>query len=135
MQYRYIELIHMKYMGSFNQILEENATCRDMFEYFFDLSPADVLVLYSLDGELGECLDDVALKMKKDRTTVFRSLQKLVGTGIVTKKKKVMERGGYYYSYTRISKAKIIELINKREEEFHDVLQCLLVDMDKEFEK
>jgi len=125
----------MTYMGSFNQILEENATCRDMFEYFFDLSPADVLVLYYLDGELGECLDDVALKMKKDRTTVFRSLQKLVGTGIVTKKKKVMERGGYYYSYTRISKAKIIELINKREEEFHDVLQCLLIDMDKEFKK
>jgi len=125
----------MKYMGSFNQILEENATCRDMFEYFFDLSPADVLVLYSLDGELGECLDDVALKMKKDRTTVFRSLQRLVGTGIVTKKKKIMERGGYYYSYTRISKSKIIELINKREEEFHDVLQCLLGNMDREFKK
>ena len=33
-------------MGSFNQILDENATCRDMFEYFFDLSPADVAVQF-----------------------------------------------------------------------------------------
>ena len=74
-------------MGSFNQILDENATCRDMFEYFFDLSPADVAVLYSLDNETGATLDDIALKVHKDRTTVFRSLQRLVGTGIVTKKK------------------------------------------------
>lgn len=122
-------------MGSFNQILDENATCRDMFEYFFDLSPADVAVLYSLDNETGATLDDIALMVHKDRTTVFRSLQRLVGTGIVTKKKSILEKGGYYYSYSRISKAKIIELINNREGEFHSVLQCLLKDMESEFEK
>ncbi len=135
MQYRYIEIYDIVSMGSFNQILDENATCRDMFEYFFDLSPADVAVLYSLDNGAGECLDDIALKMKKDRTTVFRSLQRLVGTGIVRKKKNVMEKGGYYYLYYRISKTKINELINKREGEFHAVLQCLLRDMDNDFKQ
>ncbi len=120
-------------MGSFNQILDEHATCRDMFEYFFDLSPSDVAVLYSLTRDTCETLDDIAMKIQKDRTTVFRSLQRLVATGLVTKKKNVMERGGYYYSYTRISSAKISDLINEKEKAFHAVLQCLLNDIDKEF--
>ena len=120
-------------MGSFNQILDENATCRDIFEYFFDLSPADINVLYSMDDRKPETADDIALRLKRDRTTVFRSLQRLVGSGLVSKRKQCMEKGGYYYSYLRITPEKISDLVNKKEKEFHQVLQCLLKDINREF--
>jgi predicted transcriptional regulator len=120
-------------MGSFNQILDENATCRDIFEYFFDLSPSDINVLYSLETGKPEPIDDIAVRLKKDRTTVFRSLQRLVGSGLVSKRKQCMQKGGYYYSYSRISPEKISDVVNKKEKEFHMVLQCLLKDIDQEF--
>ena len=120
-------------MGSFNQILDENATCRDIFEYFFDLSPSDINVLYSLETGKPEPIDDIALRLKKDRTTVFRSMQRLVGSGLVSKRKQCMEKGGYYYSYSRISPEKISDVVNKKEKEFHMVLQCLLKDIYQEF--
>jgi predicted transcriptional regulator len=120
-------------MGSFNQILDENATCRDIFEYFFDLSPSDINVLYSLETGKPEPVDDIAMRLKKDRTTVFRSLQRLVGSGLVSKRKQCMQKGGYYYSYSRISPEKISDVVNKKEKEFHMVLQCLLKDIDHEF--
>jgi predicted transcriptional regulator len=119
-------------MGSFNQILDDKATCRDMFEYFFDLSPNDVGVLYSLNQKTQECLDDITSRIQKDRTTVFRSLQRLIGAGLVMRKKNVMEKGGYYYVYSRISSGKISDLVNQKEQEFHMVLQCLLKGIDSE---
>ncbi len=122
-------------MGSFNQILDESATCRDIFEYFFDLSPSDINVLYLLETGKPETVDDIALRLKRDRTTVFRSLQRLVRSELVSKRKQCMEKGGYYYSYLRINPEKIIDLVNKKEKEFHRVLQCLLKDINSDFDK
>ena len=122
-------------MGSFNQILDESATCRDIFEYFFDLSPSDINVLYLLETGKPETVDDIALRLKRDRTTVFRSLQRLVRSELVSKRKQCMEKGGYYYSYLRINPEKIIDLVNKKEKEFHRVLQCLLKDINSDFNK
>lgn len=122
-------------MGSFNQILDESATCRDIFEYFFDLSPSDINVLYLLETGKPETVDDIALRLKRDRTTVFRSLQRLVRSELVSKRKQCMEKGGYYYSYLRINPEKIIDLVNKKEREFHRVLQCLLKDINSDFNK
>ena len=122
-------------MGSFNQILDESATCRDIFEYFFDLSPGDINVLYLLETGKSETVDDIALRLKRDRTTVFRSLQRLVRSELVSKRKQCMEKGGYYYSYLRINPEKIIDLVNKKEREFHRVLQCLLNDINSDFDK
>ena len=122
-------------MGSFNQILDESATCRDIFEYFFDLSPSDINVLYLLETGKPETVDDIALRLKRDRTTVFRSLQRLVRSELVSKRKQCMEKGGYYYSYLRLNPEKIIDLVNKKEKEFHRVLQCLLKDVNSDFNK
>ena len=122
-------------MGSFNQILDESATCRDIFEYFFDLSPSDINVLYLLETGKPETVDDIALRLKRDRTTVFRSLQRHVRSELVSKRKQCMEKGGYYYSYLRINPEKIIDLVNKKEKEFHRVLQCLLKDINSDFDK
>ena len=122
-------------MGSFNQILDESATCRDIFEYFFDLSPSDINVLYLLETGKPETVDDIALRLKRDRTTVFRSLQRLVRSELVSKRKQCMEKGGHYYSYLRINPEKIIDLVNKKEKEFHRVLQCLLKDINSDFDK
>ena len=122
-------------MGSFNQILNENATCRDIFEYFFDLSPTDINVLYSMYDGKPETADDIALRLKKDRTTAFRSLQRLAGSGLVSKRKQCMEKGGYYYSYLRNTPEKISDLVNKKEKEFHQALQCLLKDINREFKE
>ncbi|WP_337860025.1 helix-turn-helix domain-containing protein [Ferroplasma sp.] len=120
-------------MGSFNQILDDNASCRDIFEYFFDLSPADVSVLYSLANKKGESLESIASIMKKERTAVFRSLQRLVSTGLVIKKKNILKKGGYYYVYLRISPPKITELVKIRENEFHSALVSLLKDIENDF--
>jgi predicted transcriptional regulator len=121
-------------MGSFNQILDENASCRDMFEYLFDLSPADISVLYTLKDNSGESLLAIASEMKREKTAVFRSLQKLVSAGLVIKKKNILEKGGYYYAYLRISPPKITELVKLRESRFHSALKCLLKDIQNDFE-
>ena len=47
-------------------------------------------------------LDEVAEKVDRDKSTVFRSLQKLVGLGICNKETKTLKEGGYYHTYDTI---------------------------------
>ncbi len=122
-------------MGSFNQILRNNATCKDLFEYFFDLSPNDVNILYSLCPDKMETLDEIAGTVKKDRTTAYRCLQKLVGTGLVIKKKNTIDKGGYYFTYSRVSVDQINLLIHEREGEFNSASKLLLKNIKNELKK
>lgn len=47
-------------------------------------------------------LDEVAEKVDRDKSTVFRSLQKLVGLGICNKETKTLKEGGYYHTYDAV---------------------------------
>lgn len=135
MQYHYIGQWNYYNMGSFNQLLRNNATCKDLFEYFFDLSPNDVNILYSLCTDEMKTLDEIADYMKKDRTTVYRCLQKLVGTGLVIKKKNTIDKGGYYFTYSRVSIDMINQLIHEKENEFTLASKLLLENIKNELKK
>jgi len=122
-------------MGSFNQLLRNNATCKDLFEYFFDLSPNDVNILYTLCPDDMKTLDEIADSIKKDRTTAYRCLQKLVGTGLVIKKKYTIPKGGYYFTYSRVSIEEINYLIHEKEDEFNSASKLLLKNIKNELKK
>ncbi len=131
----YIQNCDYYYMGSFNQLLRNNATCKDLFEYFFDLSPNDVNILYTLCPDNMKTLDEIADSIKKDRTTAYRCLQKLVGTGLVIKKKYTIDKGGYYFTYSRVSIDNINSLIHEKENEFKCASELLLKNIKNELKK
>ena len=117
-------------MGSFNQLLKKNASCKDMFECFFDLMPTEVSIFYMLDSEKN--LDQISEEMHKDRTTAYRCLQKLVGAGLVVKEKRIIKEGGYYYSYSRVDPSIIREIVNSRMLEVKHALNNIVKKLESE---
>ena len=74
-------------------------TCEDAVTCIFNLNNLDILVLNKL-RELGPVrTDEIALSLNKERSTVYRSLQKLKNCGICIKKTKTIPKGGYYHVY------------------------------------
>ena len=97
----------MPSIPSVNTLTRMNATVKDLFIQLYDLSPPELDILFMLiSRENGEpmTLDEVAKEMDRDRSTTFRSLQKLVSLGLVVKETKTIKDGGYFHVYSAVDR-------------------------------
>src|ERR671939_40269 len=80
-----------------------NSTLKDLFIYLYDLSPLDLDLLFVLiKRERPTTLEELVNEADRDKSTVFRSLQKLVGLGICVKETRTLKEGGYFHVYSAI---------------------------------
>ena len=123
----------MPSIPSINTLTRMNATVKDLFIQLYDLSPPELDILFMLiSRENGEpmTLDEVAKEMDRDRSTTFRSLQKLVSLGLVVKETKTIKDGGYFHVYSAVDR----ETFKKETERKVKDLQKSLDRLLKKFE-
>jgi predicted transcriptional regulator len=99
----------MPSIPSINALTRMNATVKDLFIQLYDLSPLDLDILFMLiarnknrDENEAMTLDEVSKVVDRDRSTTFRSLQKLVTLGLCVKETKTIKEGGYYHVYSAV---------------------------------
>lgn len=86
-----------------NTLTRMNATVKDLFIQLYDLSPLDLEILFMLISKKNDepmTLDQISKEADRDRSTTFRSLQKLVTLGLCIKETKTIKEGGYYHVYS-----------------------------------
>jgi predicted transcriptional regulator len=75
-------------------------SCLDILNCVSDLNHSDVEV-YQVVKNDGKCdVEHVAKKLNKERSTIYRSLQRLSKSGLCIKKTKTLTKGGYYHVYS-----------------------------------
>lgn len=80
-----------------------NSTAKDLFIYLYDLSPLDADLFFILmKSKKPVILEDLAKKINRDKSNVFRSVQKLVSSGICIKESRTIRGGGYYHVYSAV---------------------------------
>src|SRR5215475_10372282 len=80
-----------------------NSTAKDLFIYLYDLSPLDADLFFLLmTSKKPVILEDLARKINRDKSNVFRSVQKLVISGICIKETRNIKDGGYYHIYSAV---------------------------------
>lgn len=78
--------------------------CKDIMQCAFSLNDFEVEV-YRAAGRSGPVrADELADRMKRDRSTVYRALQKLMSCGMVHRETRSLEKGGYYHVYEAVGK-------------------------------
>ena len=105
-----------------------NSTVKDLFIYIYDLSPLDLdLLLLLIKSKKPMSLEELAKQANRDKSTVFRSLQKLVSLGICVKETKTIKEGGYYHMYSAIDiktfKMETEKKVKDLEASFHRLLR------------
>ncbi len=58
-------------------------------------------------------VSELSVKLNKNKSTIQRSLQKMINKQLVTKHQRNLKRGGYVFYYRAVSKDKIKERINQ----------------------
>jgi predicted transcriptional regulator len=64
----------------------------------------------------------LAKQASRDKGTVFRSLQRLVGLGFATKQTKILKEGGHYHVYKAVDIETIEKGVDQRISEIQDAL-------------
>ena len=89
------------------KILSGEASCRDIVKCLYRLTDFELVIYKKLVKQGPQRADDLSPALKKDRSTVYRALQKLVASGLAFRDTKSIERGGYYYVYSAVSPAQL----------------------------
>jgi predicted transcriptional regulator len=105
-----------------------NSTIKDLFIYIYDLSPLDLDILFLLiKNNKAMTLEEIVKEVDRDKSTAFRSLQKLVVLGICVKETKTIKEGGYYHVYSAIDvktfKMQTEKKVKDLEASFHRILR------------
>jgi len=110
----------------------ENICCKDILQYAFELNKLD-LDVYKKLRELKESRANIlAKKMNKERSTIYRSLQKLTSCNLCTKKTRTIETGGYYHIYSCNDSKKVRKEIESCIDEWYAIVKKTLKKFEKE---
>ena len=86
-----------------NALTRINSTVKELFIYLYDLSPLELDLLFIMIKEAKPLtLEELSNKADRDKSTVFRSVQKLVSAGICIKETRTIREGGYYHIYSAV---------------------------------
>ena len=81
--------------------------CDDVIKYIYNLNKLDIKLYKALCEKKELRTNELAKNIKKERSTVYRSLQRLSNCGLCIKKTKTLPKGGYYHIYSAIEKEDI----------------------------
>ena len=128
----------MPSIPSVNTLTRMNATVKDLFIQLYDLSPPELDILFMLIGREKEepmTLDEVSKEMDRDRSTTFRSLQKLVTLGLLVKETKTIKDGGYFHVYSAVDRETFKRETERRVKELQKSLDRLLKKFESDMQQ
>lgn len=130
----------MPSIPSINALTRMNATVKDLFIQLYDLAPLELEILFLLIRKESEqrqpmTLDEVTKEMDRDRSTVFRCLQKLVTLGLVIKETKTIRDGGYFHVYSAVDRETFKRETERRVKELQKSLDRLLKKFESDMQK
>ena len=79
-------------------------SCQDLVQCVFNLNGFEVEVYEKLSERGPVNANELADVIGKDRSTVYRALQKMLSCGMVFRETRSIPRGGYFHVYRAIGK-------------------------------
>lgn len=111
---------------------DENICCKDVIQSVFSLNKLDLQVYKKLRKCKESRADDLAKKMNKERSTIYRSLQKLTSCRLCSKKTNIIEKGGYYHTYSCNDSIQVRKEIESCIDTWYETMKNGLKDFEKE---
>jgi len=110
-----------------------NMDCKEVMSCVFNINMKEI-ELYKFLVEKEEMrVEEIAKAFKKDRSTIQRSLKKLMDCMLVERKKKIMGKGGYYYTYKAVPPANAKNFIKVCLEDWYKRMANAIENFENDF--
>jgi predicted transcriptional regulator len=123
--------------SSIISITRVNSSVKDLISFVFNLSnlELEILLLLVKSNPQYVTLDGLSRKAARDKSTVHRSLQKLVNERVVHKETRTLKERGYYHIYRSVDHQSLKTETEKRIAEILKSFNRLLSNFEVDLEK
>lgn len=109
----------------------EKMDCTDVMQCIFNLNDLDILVFKTLTEIEEARVKELAKKLKKERSTIYRSLQRLTECGLSKKHTKNLNEGGYYHVYKNCNQDQLVETMESCIDDWYKHMKTKIKDIKK----
>jgi len=102
------------------------ANCENAIRCFFDLNSQDLKVYRDLFEKGPGTASEIGNRIKRDRSTAYRSVTKLVDNQLAVKKIRNREGGGIYHVYEAIDPDQVQKLLIEAIEDWYSSVKAVV---------
>jgi predicted transcriptional regulator len=115
--------------------LQRDMECEGLLECFHGLKQLDKACFRAL-VEANEPLtvDEIAAAVDRERSTAYRSVQRLLQTGFIGKEQVNYEQGGYYHVYSPTDPSKIADDMQRMLNDWYAKMGQLIQEFEDKYE-
>jgi predicted transcriptional regulator len=120
---------------SMSEQLQRDMECEGLLECFHGLKQLDKACFQAL-VEANEPLtvDEIAAAVDRERSTAYRSVQRLLQTGFIGKEQVNYEQGGYYHVYSPTDPSKIADDMQRMLNDWYAKMGQLIQEFEDKYE-
>jgi len=120
---------------SMSEQLQRDMVCEGLLECFHGLKHLDRACYRALvDSPEPLTVDEVAEVVDRERSTAYRSVQRLVSAGLIQKEQVNYEDGGYYHVYRPTDPSEIVDDMQRLLNDWYAKMGRLIDEFERKYE-
>jgi len=120
---------------SIPEMIRGDYKCDDIAKCILGLKNIDIETYRALVSKGPMTAERLGEVLKRERTTAYRSLQNLMGCGLVYRETKTISSGGYFYEYIALDPCRMKSMVMGNIDEWYNKMKKLVADIDKDIMK
>ncbi|MBX0305813.1 helix-turn-helix domain-containing protein [Haloarcula salinisoli] len=120
---------------SMTEQLQQDMECEGLLECFHGLKQLDKECFQALvNAEDPLTVDEIAETVDRERSTAYRSVQRLLQTGFIQKEQINYDQGGYYHVYRPTDPSKIASEMQRMLNDWYAKMGQLIGEFEQKYE-
>ncbi|MFC7231275.1 helix-turn-helix domain-containing protein [Saliphagus sp. GCM10025308] len=122
--------------NSMAEQLQQDMVCEGLLECFHGLKQLDRACFEVLvEAEEPLTVDEIAAAVDRERSTAYRSVQRLLQTGFIQKEQVNYDQGGYYHVYSPTDPSKIAGDMQRLLNDWYAKMGQLIQEFEDKYEQ
>lgn len=117
---------------SIPEMIRGDFKCEDIAKCILGLKNIDIEAYKVLAAKGPMTAERLGELLNRERSTAYRSLQSLIGCGLVHRETKTISTGGYYYEYIAQDPCRMKDMVQENIDEWYNKMKKLVADIDIE---
>ncbi len=116
--------------------LQQDMECEGLLECFHGLKQLDKDVFQALvDTDEALTVDEIAAAVDRERSTAYRSVQRLLQAGFIQKEQINYDQGGYYHVYRPTDPSKIADNMQRLLNDWYAKMGQLIQEFESKYDQ
>lgn len=125
--------IHMP--RSIPEMIRGDFKCDDIAKCILGLKNIDIETYKTLVAKGPMTAESLGEILIRERSTAYRSLQNLMGCGLVRRETRTISSGGYFYEYIALEPSRMKDMVQVNIDQWYNKMKTLVSNIDKDIMK